>query len=535
MVVVASIRRDELTPGAHVVASGSVIVWVNENGDVRATRNRCGHQGAKFGSASGCILTCSHHGWQLDLSKMVYINPTSGQVQPELKVEWTSDDTLNVVEEEVDLPWASSQTAGLLYPGELTIRFLAHACAQFTMGDFALITDPWLVGPAFLRGWWLAHQPTADWMDRLVHSDAIYISHNHSDHLNSATLGLLAERTVDVRFIVPPFADVIKRLEYFGFNNIDVVPFKSWVSCGEEGRLMVLRDGTTRNDSGLFLEYKGHRILNTVDCSDLNGGTLPDNVDVLLTSFAGGASGFPICWGDLYSEEEISKVVRLNRDRVLRKAVMTTQLTKARIVVPFAGYFTEAHPADADIKRINVKNTPEAAVEAIENQTTSRGWIPTPNSVFDLSTEEVIGAEIVSEALNYDFERWLAPIATSLAFTPLQSQQGILRYFEWSGFQGDLILDIFETSEDFETVNRRTTIDLRGPVLIDGEPDTSIRYERMRVRSDVFRYVLQHGLPWEEITIGFNARFTRKPDIYNMDFWSHMQDSLPSGSAWVEN
>ena len=422
---------------------------------------------------------------------MVYTNPTSGQVQPELKVEWSSTDLLSIIEEETVLPWSNLEPRGLLKPGEFTIRFLAHASAEFTMGDFTLITDPWLIGPAFLRGWWLVHQPPVDWMDRLANSDAIFISHNHSDHLNPATLGLLAERTVDVRFVVPPFADIAKKLQQFGFKNIDVMPFGVWNQFGTDGRFMVLEDKTTRNDSGLFLEYKGHRILNIVDSHNLNGGILPDNVDVLLSDFASGASGYPVCWGDLLSEEEIHKRVRNNRSRMLRKVVSTAQ--------------------------------------------TTHGWIPTPNAVFDLATDEVTTDATKFEIQNYDFERWLAPIRTSRAFKPLLSQQGILEYFAWAGFRGDLILDIFETSEDFLTIERRTTVDLRGPRLVEGEFDPNINSEKISVRTDIFRHVLEHGLSWEEISIGFNARFTRSPNVYNMDFWTHMQDSLPSGSAWAVN
>ena len=46
-----------------------------------------------------------------------------------------------------------------------------------------MFTDPWLTGPAFARGWWLMHEPPADWLDRLEKADFIYISHLHSDHL----------------------------------------------------------------------------------------------------------------------------------------------------------------------------------------------------------------------------------------------------------------------------------------------------------------------------------------------------------------
>jgi hypothetical protein len=57
----------------------------------------------------------------------------------------------------------------------------------------------------------------------------------------------------------------------------------------------------------------------------------------------------------------------------------------------------------------------------------------------------------------------------------------------------------------------------------------------MRCRSDVFRYALQEGLPWEEISIGFQARFYREPDVYNADFWNHFQNKLPDKTPWCEN
>ena len=84
--VLATIGRNELTPHFHFVASSSEIVSVNENGEIRATHNCCCHQCAKFGCASGRIPTYPHHGWQLDLSRVVCTNLTIGQVGTELAI-----------------------------------------------------------------------------------------------------------------------------------------------------------------------------------------------------------------------------------------------------------------------------------------------------------------------------------------------------------------------------------------------------------------------------------------------------------------
>lgn len=48
----------------------------------------------------------------------------------------------------------------------------------------------------------------------------------------------------------------------------------------------------------------GHMILNTVDCTRPNNGRLPHGVDVMLSDFAGGASGFPMTFtGGKYTGE----------------------------------------------------------------------------------------------------------------------------------------------------------------------------------------------------------------------------------------
>lgn len=50
--------------------------------------------------------------------------------------------------------------------------------------------------------------------------------------------------------------------------------------------------------------FAGHMILNTVDCTRPNGGRLPENVDLMMSDFAGGASGFPVTFfGGKYSGE----------------------------------------------------------------------------------------------------------------------------------------------------------------------------------------------------------------------------------------
>ena len=527
---VYEVDRDALKPGLQFLEKRSIVVWLGDDGEIRAARNRCAHQGARMVPSGDCQLTCPHHGWVLDASTMTYTNPTNGHPQPEFHIR-EEGGRIQLYDAAVVAPWGKPSPRVPLQPNELVIRFHAHATAEITIGDRTLFTDPWLLGPAFLRGWWLSEPPLDDALDRLAKADGIYISHNHSDHLNPTTLKHLAQRRTDCQFFVPPFDSCIQQLRSFGFSKIIVVPFNLWFPFGG-AQIMMLRDGTTRDDSGLLIEYKGHRILNTVDCSDLNGGHFPDNVDVLMMSFAGGASGYPVCWADGYSDEEIERRVRLDRMRIRARIVETVQATTARVFMPFAGYFTEAHPADADVRSRNWKNTPEAVIQHVERQTDARGWRPVAGASLDLGTGNVTGPSTASTQSNYDFDRYIKPYENAMSFEPLQQVSGLLEYFRWTGFTGDLLLHIIETDEAFETVIRDVMIDLSGPRIVEAVAGGSQRYLRMRVRADVFRYVLQNGLPWEELTIGFCARFKRAPDVYNMDFWAHVQDKLPAHSPW---
>ena len=125
------------------------------------------------------------------------------------------------------------------------------------------------------------------------------------------------------------------------------------------------------------------------------------------------------------------------------------------------------------------------------------------------------------------------PIRESATFAPLQNMIGVHKYFQWAGYLGNLVMHVIETDESFDNTIREFYVDFSDLSFPEKRPSREHRYLRMRVRSDVFRHVLRFGLPWEEISIGFQARFYREPDIYNFDFWEHFQDKLPANEpSW---
>jgi len=531
-------RSEVFRAAANSISEGCTVldehILFRDGDKITVAVNRCRHQGGTFRLDADC-LRCPRHNWRLDPRTMQYINP-AGMSHPTLNVQRDGSD---IVASEVvsNHLWADlNQSPAPLRAGELTIKFLAHACAEIRCGSTRIVTDPWLVGPAFTRGWWLAHNPPTDWLDTLSEATAIYISHNHSDHLNPHTLKKLAAVQPEVPVFVPNFgsASCERLVRQTGLRNVVSVSFGVWHTLDSETRFMILCDTAGREDSGILIDFRGHLILNTVDCSNLNNGVLPEKVDVLLTAFAGGASGYPVCWGELYAVEEIRRRVARNRaSRVLNLKKMV-HLVNPKIMIPFAGYFTEAHPADADIRELNAKNSPELAIAAAEQNPGTKGWLPIPGATLDVSSGLATSRDAPPPRLSWDdeFSTYIAPIDSSLHFVELQHLDGVRRYFDWVGFRGDLVLHVIETDERFESQLREFFVDFRNGAVTGGAPIGNYRYERMTVRATSFRHVLRTCEPWEELSIGFQARFFRNPDKYNFDFWDHMQNNLLAGSPW---
>lgn len=531
--LVFSFRESDLVGDVTFLAERQFIVHKDEAGSITATKNRCKHAAGDFSNQEGCILTCSNHGWRLDVSKMEYANPI-GIKQDQLIVERKEDGTIHLFEEPTIKYWETDpRPEEALADSEFTVRFYSQACMEVACGPFTIFTDPWLVGPALIRGWWLVHQPPSDWLDRLAAADAIYISHSHSDHLNPHSLRLLAERNKAAPLYVPDYdSDSCNYLlQELGFTNVTTVPFGEWIELGENGRFMILQDGSGRDDSSLLVEYKGHRLLDVVDCgTNLNNDVWPEPVDIIFTSFSGTAGGFPICWSELYSNEHIANLIKKDRALAQESAVYKVQKTGAKVWVPFANYSDEAHPSDRELKEAKVGNSADEVSEYVRKRCPGVAtWLPGSGDTFDIGR---LRPEAPFTRLpvkpNHNFDAYVQELRNEGSFEPLQTIQGVERYFQWAGFTGDLVLHVIETNEDFEETSREFFVDFSDLTFLEERPSSPHRYLRMKIRTDVFRHVLRRGLPWDEIMGGFQARFYREPDVYNFDFWDHFQNSLPS-------
>ncbi|MDQ7825144.1 MAG: MBL fold metallo-hydrolase [Candidatus Eremiobacteraeota bacterium] len=100
----------------------------------------------------------------------------------------------------------------------LTVTYIGHATTLISMGGTAILTDPWL-GKTLL---FLERRRLPVWEQEMVrNADIAAISHEHPDHFDLRSLGLLSRKTT---ILVPEL--LVKDLRKLDFE--DVRPVKEW-------------------------------------------------------------------------------------------------------------------------------------------------------------------------------------------------------------------------------------------------------------------------------------------------------------------
>jgi CMP-N-acetylneuraminate monooxygenase len=421
------------------------------------------------------------------------------------------------------------------------LRYLAHACVAVECGGFRLVIDPWLEGPCFLGGWWHAHPVPSDAREVLLGADAVFLSHNHPDHLHAPTLALLPRDTL---ILVPDFASgsVERAVRALGFTRIQALRQDDLFELGPALVLACIFAGDGRDDSGLYLASASGDVLLTVDANRLGNMALPSGVDVLLTSFASGASGFPVCF-DTVSGPRCEAILARNRHAARSALEAYVRATRPQVWMPYAGFFTEADPRDASVHARNVKNTAEDVAEWLLARVEGlRAVLPLAHPRLLVHQHRVrADADIAVPHLSaHDPLSWRA--ARRARVGPLDEER-LEAQLRGSGFQDDLILLLVPTDDSFAPIaSAAWCVDFRAGPLVRRLPAAealallerakqqggdSPRHLLLRVREDSLAEAVALDRPWEDLTIGFQCRVDRHPDVYNSNFWHHFTNILP--------
>src|SRR5271170_4038482 len=102
-----------------------------------------------------------------------------------------------------------------------------------------LVTDPWIVGPAFFGSWSLSHEVPAEVLDGIKNSEYVWISHGHPDHLSPRSLDLLRGK----QFLLADHVGgrIRDGLKDRGFN-VTILRDREWYPISDRIRILSIAD-----------------------------------------------------------------------------------------------------------------------------------------------------------------------------------------------------------------------------------------------------------------------------------------------------
>lgn len=493
------------------------IIKLGDNNEILYVINKtCDHAGGKL-IVKGEKAICPMHNWQLNLESLKY-NDSHICKEP---LEYSLDESGNLMIDDshktLRNPFCPSKE------GRVEIRWLNHATVRIFCNGVSIITDPWLFGPAFLTGWWLQSPSPSDSLDLLKQADFVYISHNHPDHLHAETLAIIDKSKP---IITPRFkSDSSKKfLNGLGFENIITPDFLDIIEIAENFQFSILKSGDFRDDSGIYFSANGHELLLTVDSNYLNSHTLPQNVDLLMTSFAGGASGFPLCYEN-YSEEEKSSIIQRNRNSIKFNVTSYLKATSPKYYIPYAGMFSEYADRDQYITERNIKNPFEvynkiaSQLNVIAIQAESNKTICFEDGQMQLNS--------LTDTNYLKKEDTLFYIKNLKEEFPFDAKK-VIKYLKESKYEANQILQVIPCDDSFITCEGEIVFaDFNNNVFKIIQENELInekegyRVMQLKVRPEVMMCIVENYLPWEDMSIGFQMRASRFPNEYESDFWFH--------------
>ena len=144
---------------------------------------------------------------------------------------------------------------------KFTLKTLGHATLMIKEDGVPLIvTDPWLIGSAYWRSWWLEKYPTPEEIEDVRSSANVYITHSHPDHFHYPSIRHIGHREIlhprFPKYAVPEF------LEENGFTSKVLEPWQ-WYPVGKEVRMMSIP--VPIDDSVLVVETPDAVVINFND------------------------------------------------------------------------------------------------------------------------------------------------------------------------------------------------------------------------------------------------------------------------------
>ncbi len=151
-----------------------------------------------------------------------------------------------------------------------------------------LVTDPWIVGPAYFGSWTRAHEIPLEQMETISRCGHVWLSHGHPDHLSADSLRLVRDKKI----LLPDHhgSRIRDYLEAEGFA-VQVLTDRVWYKISPNIQVLCIAD--MNQDALLLVDLGGTLIINKNDAVDHGWGHFVQKiVRGYQTSFLLSLSGY---------------------------------------------------------------------------------------------------------------------------------------------------------------------------------------------------------------------------------------------------
>lgn len=516
-------------PQSVEISGQMYIVSRDTNGSPIVFSSECPHQGGLVEVIDEDCLRCPTHNWEFD--------PETGD---STTVTTESLTTYRIRRRDgyliADIPQADSTLDFSVSTDNTTrpeINLLSHATLSIEYNGFRLVTDPWLDGPAFLDAWTQYPPPTCDINAVASDTDAIWITHEHPDHLNPRTLDRFPNETP---IYVPElnYRRLSTRLHGLGFENVHSLPTDTPYQLTNDIEAVCFESNSTWNDSILALNCGGFKILNFNDAGvNWKVNRAIPNADLIAAGFAFGASGYPITWNHLALDEK-RQMIKERNEQCLQQCEQLVEMFDADYLLPFAKFFELVQPEHKPYRELMEKNRPSDVADYLNDHKVTvldllpgEIWNGQDDSIERRpNRERFFDEDFKEQYLQNIFELQESVVNNSFKLTHSE----LATYFESLGDSElvskieDFALTLSLTNEN-ETLNAliRITggnIEYRPtgePISIGGLEAKN--HVTMSCPAELVQFVVRNDRSWDDIHIGYWCEFDRHPDEYNLEFW----------------
>jgi len=508
------------TPKLIDIQGQSYIITKNEDGTPVLYSASCPHQHNVVRELGETIWRCPSHDWKFNPKTGQSINaPQECLTKIPIRLE---GDSLYVSLPEIQNTLISTISDEKIPP---KITVVGSASLLIEWNGFNILTDPWIEGSAVFDSW-INYPPSGIKVSDLPKINAIWISHEHSDHFNQHTLSLIDK---SIPIYVPDFDDcrLEKLVRKLGFNNVTNMPHGKLFSLSEKINAVSFASGSFWNDNILYLQLGGFTILNVNDAGfNWNIPKIVGKVDMVCSQFSP-ASGYPATWTHIDNQKKLELMQARNLG-ILKMMKQIVDFCDADYLLPFANFNELYQPDHRKYVEMQPKNRLNSVIDFFKNDKVKiidllpgESWDGKENTFHKQTDREKFYKK--DFLFNYLIKKFELEQKNKVSSKFDLTHKEIQEYFEKFN-ESELTKKIGKYSVFFNvSFNERSLGALikfeNGKIFYDPKEEISTADMTMSCPGNIIQDIIRNDLSWDEISSGYWSTFSRNPDVYNVALW----------------